>query len=81
MRGPYRSSFEVNNLSSYIQNTGTETGFMPISSSKGPSKPIKCRTQEDVLVNFGNPSATFPEVFEALAFVQSAPCWVGRAIG
>jgi len=81
MPGSYRSSFEVNNLSSYIQNTGTETGFMPISSSKGPSKPIKCRTQEDVLVNFGNPSATFPEVFEALAFVQSAPCWVGRAIG
>ena len=81
MPGSYRSSFEVNNLSSYIQNTGAETGFMPISSSKGPSKPIKCRTQEDVLVNFGNPSATFPEVFEALAFVQSAPCWVGRAIG
>ena len=81
MPGSYRASFEINNLSGYIQNTGTETGFMPISASKGPSKPVKCSNQEDVLVNFGNPSATFPEVFEALAFVQSAPCWVGRAIG
>jgi len=81
MPGSYRSDFLVNNISSYIQATGVETGFMPVYSQKGPSKPVKCSNQEDVLTWFGNPSATFPEVFEALAFVQSAPCWVGRAIG
>jgi hypothetical protein len=81
MPGSFRSDFEVRDLSGYIQATGNETGFMPISSSKGPSKPVKCRNQDDVLTWFGNPSASYPEVFEALAFIQSAPCWIGRAIG
>jgi hypothetical protein len=81
MPGSFRSDFSIKDLSGYIQATGVETGFMAINASKGQSKPVKCRNQDDVLTYFGNPSATFPEVFEALAFVQSAPCWIGRAIG
>ncbi len=78
----FRSSFVENStLSGFTSNQINETGAMIINSRRGNSEPVKCQSEKDVLLNFGDPSATYPEVFEAIAFCRKAPCYVGSAIG
>jgi len=79
-KGTYRSKFDERDLSGYIVATSDETGAMVIHSSKGSSVPKYCTSEEDVLLRYGNPSATYPEIFEALSFVQEAPLWVASAL-
>lgn len=77
------SRIQVNeqDLSTFPRSTIDETGAIVVTSAKGPNYPIKCESESDVLKNFGNPSALYPEVFEAIAYSRSAPIWVASAIG
>lgn len=79
MSGNYRSRFIERDRSSFVKAQTNEVGAMVIDASKGPYKPVKCQNEDDVLTYFGNPSATYPEVFEALAFVSQSPCWIASA--
>jgi hypothetical protein len=78
----FRSSFvENSNLAGFTSNQINEIGAMVINSSKGGLIPIKCQSEKDVLLHFGNPSANYPEVFEAIAYCRKAPAWIVSAIG
>jgi len=81
MAGNYRSEFQEQDLAGFISPQGNETGAMVIKASKGPEVPVKCTSENDVFTYFGNPSATNPEVFEALSFVQEAPLWLSSPQG
>jgi hypothetical protein len=65
----------------FVTNTVSEIGAMVIKSSQGPSTPVKCQSEKDVLMYFGKPSASYPEVFEAIAYCRKAPAWIVSAIG
>lgn len=81
MAGSYRSEFQEKDLAGFISPQGNETGAMVIEAEKGPEIPVKCQSENDVFMYFGDPSATYPEVFEALAFVQEAPLWLSSPQG
>src|SRR5512147_1315540 len=76
----YRQRVIQKDKSFFTNATIDETGAMVIASSKGTSTPVKCQSPNDVILHFGNPSSTYPGVFEALAFTKTAPCWVASAI-
>jgi hypothetical protein len=59
----------------------SETGAMVLRSAKGKSTPMFLQSEEDCLRELGLPSATYPGVFEAIAFTRTAPLWVACAIG
>jgi len=77
----YRLTYTENNIAGFVQGKPGEVGAMVIKSAKGPIVPILCEGEDDVVLHFGKPSATYPEVFEAIAFSKNSPCWVGSAIG
>lgn len=79
-KGTYRTKYEERDESGYIESVFDETGAMVIQSSKGWTIPKKCNIEDDVIRRFGKPSADYPEVFEALAFVQDAPIWIASAV-
>lgn len=79
-KGTYRSKFEERDLSGYIEASFDTTGAMVIKSPKGFTVPKKCTMEDDVIRIFGTPSADYPEIFEALAYVQEAPLWVASAV-
>ena len=72
---------EDSRLAGFVSNQLNETGAMVVNSLKGSTTPVKCQSEKDVLLNFGNPSANNPEVFEAIAFCRKAPAWICSAIG
>ena len=78
--GSFRTQIQEMDISTYASASTNETGAMVINSSKGPVVPVKCSSEDEVLTYFGYPSAVYPEVFEALSFVQEAPCWIGSAV-
>jgi len=79
-KGEFRSKYDENDLSGYIRATNNENGAMVIHSIKGSSVPKFCTSQQDIFTRYGKPSATYPEVFEALAFVENSPMWVASAV-
>ncbi|MCP4650362.1 MAG: hypothetical protein GY853_09835 [PVC group bacterium] len=81
MAGSYRSQFQEQDLAGFISPTGNETGAMLINSPKGAEIPVKCTSENDIFTYFGTPSASYPEVFEALSYVQEAPLWVSSPHG
>jgi hypothetical protein len=81
MAGSYRSSFQEVDQAGFISSTGNETGAIVINAPKGPETPVKCTSENDVFTYCGTPSALYPEVFEAIAFVQQAPLWVSTPQG
>jgi hypothetical protein len=81
MAGNYRSQSQEQDLAGFISPGGNETGAMVIKAPKGPEIPVKCTSENDVFMYFGTPSATYPEVFEALSFVQEAPLWLSSPHG
>lgn len=80
LKGSYRSGWEEVDNSGYIIATSDETGAMVINSPKGPKKPKKATKDSDIFKRYGYPSASYPELFEAVAYVQEAPIWVSSAI-
>lgn len=76
----WRGQYEERDLSQFATIQANETGAMVIKSRKGPSTPKKV-TASDATIFFGNPSSTYNEVFELLAFSKAAPCWAVSAIG
>lgn len=73
----YRISVQERDRSGFISASTDETGAMILYSMKGrKDKPILCQTEDDVITQVGYPSATYPSVFEALAFVRKAPLYI-----
>jgi len=68
-------------LSGFINTLVDETGAMVLNSAKGKSTPMYLQSEEDCLRELGTPSASYPGVFEAIAFTRRAPLWVASAIG
>jgi hypothetical protein len=78
----YRQTVIERDFSGFVSSTISETGGMVVVSARGRGdKPILNQSENDVLMNFGNPSATYPSVFEAVAFSRKAPCYIVSAIG
>lgn len=77
----YRSQNQEIDYAGFTSNTISETGAMVIKSKKGTNVPVRCQSENDILLYFGTPSATYPEVFEAIAFCRKAPAWVSSALG
>lgn len=75
----YRIQISEKDLAGFTLNTVSEIGAMVINSSQGPSTPVKCQSENDVLTWFGKPSATYPEVFEAIAYCRKAPAYICSA--
>ena len=75
-----RTSVIERDLSGFINTLVDETGAMVINSSKGKSTPMYLQSEEDVLRELGKPSATYPGVFEAIAFTRQAPLWAGTPV-
>ena len=80
LQGEWRSNWSEVDLSGYISSSVDETGAMVVNSIKGAKKPKKAFSEDDVLKRYGYPSATYPELFEAVAFVRKAPLWISSAI-
>ena len=74
----YRMRVSEIDASSIVSSNTDEIGAMVINSSKGVYK--YCQSEADVINTFGNPSADYPEVFEAIAFARTAPVHVRAAI-
>lgn len=68
-------------LSGFVNTLVDETGAMVVKSAKGKSTPMYLQSEEDCLRELGIPSATYPGVFDAIAFTKSAPLWCVSAIG
>jgi len=77
----WRNTFQEIDYAGFISPSIDEVGQMVINSIQGPSEPVLCQGEADVLTYFGSPSSTYPEVFEAIAFTSQAPCWICSAIG
>ena len=75
---------KVNELdfSGFVSSSPGEVGGTVIKARRGRSdKAVLVQSEKGVIANFGKPSAEYPEVFEILAFVKEAPCYVTCAIG
>ena len=78
----YRSNTIERDFSGFVQPQISEIGGMVVMSRKGRTdKPILCQSENDVINSFGNPSADYPSVFEAIAFCRKAPCYIVSAVG
>ncbi len=80
LQGGWRNQFQINDQSGYVTSSVDETGAMVINSSKGPKKPKKAFSEDDIIRRYGYPSATYPELFEAIAYVRTAPLYVSSAL-
>ena len=76
----YRQLSQERDLSGFVTTSVDQTGAMVVKSFKGSKTPVLCKSEADVLKYFGNPSATYPDVFEAIAFTRAAPCYISSAI-
>jgi len=78
----YRTNVIERDFSGFALPLVSEIGGMVITSSKGRiDKPILCQSEKDVITHFGNPSAVYPSVFEAIAFCREAACYIVSAVG
>lgn len=77
----WRNTYQEIDMAGFMSPSIDEVGQMVINSIQGPSTPVLCQGESDILTYFGNPSASYPEVFEAIAFTSQAPCWIVSAIG
>jgi len=76
-----RTQIIEKDLSGFINTLVDETGAMVLNSSKGKSTPMYLQSEDDCIRELGKPSATYPGVFEAIAFTRRAPLYVACAIG
>lgn len=78
----YRSQTIEKDYSGFALLTTTEVGGMVVVSPKGRAdQPTLCQSESDILTHFGTPSATYPSLFEAIAYTRKAPCYVISALG
>lgn len=69
----YRIKQTEKDLAGFISSNINEIGAMILISEKGKNEVVTCYTEDQVLSHTGNPSSTYPSVFEAIAFVRKAP--------
>lgn len=72
----YRNQTQERDYSGFVQPNIAEIGGMVIKAPKGKNTPVLCTSEADILREYGNPSALYPDIFEAIAFTSVAPCWV-----
>ena len=75
----FRNKVVERDYSGFVSGTINTTGAMVIVSSQGPNTPILCQSEKDVLTYFGNPSALYPSVFDAIAFCSENACYIASA--
>ncbi len=72
----YRSKTQERDYSGFVQPNISEIGAMVIKAPKGKKTPVLCTSEEDILREFGAPSSSYPDIFEAIAFCSVAPCYI-----
>ena len=75
----YRVRVNEIDKAGFIRSSNQAIGAMVIKSPKG--KYWYCRSEQDILDIFGTPSSSYPDLFEAVAFVKTSPCHIFSAIG
>ena len=78
MSDSWRISVNDIDQSQTINSSPGNTGAMVIRSSKGPLKPIYVNAaKEKTIVDiYGEPSVTYPDVWEAIQYNKTAPMWI-----
>ena len=78
----YRVNVIERDFSGFALPLVSEVGGMVIVSPKGRvDKPILCQSEKDVITHFGTPSASYPALFEAVAFCREAACYIVSSVG
>lgn len=74
----YRITLKEEAAPVVVSNVDQTTGAMVIRAPKGNAQPFKINKGEDyqILRKFGYPSASFPDIQEALDFVEDSDLWV-----
>lgn len=81
MATQFRIKTQEKDFSGFVLPIVSETGAMVIDSEMGPSTPVLCQSESDVILYFGIPNSTKWGAFEAVSFARQAPVWLSRAIG
>lgn len=78
MADSWRITINDIDQSQTINASPGNTGAMMVRASKGPVRPILIDTaNEKRIINiFGKPSASYPDVWEAIQFNKIAPLWI-----
>jgi len=76
-----RISIIERDLAGFTNSVIDHKGAMVVKSAKGKNTPMLLQSENDVLQMLGTPSAQYPDVFEALAYIKYSPLWVVCAIG
>ena len=63
----------------FIRSSNQAIGAMVVKSPKG--RYWYAQSEQDILDIFGTPSSSYPDLFEAVAFVRTSPCHIFSAIG
>ena len=73
--------FRLNEIDNarFIRSSNSAIGAMVVKSPKG--KYWYAQSEQDILDVFGTPSATYPDLFDAIAFVKTSPLHIFSAIG
>lgn len=77
----FRRIVTEKDLSSFARGVNIQTGGFNIVSTKGPSYPVFCTSQEQYLNWFGEPTAEKWGGYEVLQYLLEAPAWVTSSIG
>lgn len=74
----WRLSVNEIDRSSTVRGEAEAVGAMVIRSYKGPVEPVKIRKgQEQKILNiFGTPSATYPDIWEAIQYNKQDELWI-----
>jgi len=75
----YRVKSNEIDKAGFIRSSNSAIGAMVVKSPKG--KYWYAQSEQDILDIFGTPSASYPDLFEAVAFVKTSPCHIFSAIG
>lgn len=77
----YRIKVQEKDFSGFVLPIVNEVGAMVIDSHMGPTTPILCQSESDVILYFGVPDSTKWGAFEAISYARQAPLWCVRAVG
>lgn len=72
----YRQQFIKRDYSGFTQPNINEIGAMVVKATKGKNTPVLCTSEQDIIREYGKPSALYPDLFEAIAFTSVAPCYI-----
>lgn len=76
----FRSVINDKDYSGFAKTLISENGGMVLLSSKGKKTPVLCQSEKDILREYGTPSSSYPDLFEAIAYTKTAPLWCVSAV-